>query len=147
MIKRYVVGFLFDSSHTQVAMIKKIKGPVGVKGKWNGVGGHIEESDFNSYSAMSREFKEETGVDVSEFEWKKFAILEGMNWSMACFTHTSDDVFKVCTMEKEPVMVLPIEELLARRYDVVNNLPVLLALSLDTSGLAVPVVLYDNSVT
>lgn len=126
-------------------MIKKIKGPVGVKGKWNGVGGKIEESDLNSYEAMSREFREETGVNVSQFNWKKFAILEGVNWSMACFACASNDVFKVCTMEKEPVMVLPIKDLQTRNYDVVNNLPVLLALALDTSGIAQPVVLYDNS--
>jgi 8-oxo-dGTP pyrophosphatase MutT (NUDIX family) len=146
-MKRYVLGLLFDPSYTQVAMIKKIKGPVGVKGKWNGIGGHIEESDFNSYSAMHREFLEETGVNVSEFVWKKFAILEGINWNMACFTYTSDEVFRVCTMEREPVQVLPVKELLAKKYDVVNNFPVLLALALDTSSIAQPVVLYDNSVT
>jgi 8-oxo-dGTP pyrophosphatase MutT (NUDIX family) len=126
-------------------MIKKIKGPAGVKGKWNGVGGKIEESDFNSYEAMTREFKEETGVEICEFDWKKFAILEGINWSMSCFTYTSDAVFRVCTMEQEPVHVLPIKELLARNYDVVSNLPVLLALALDVSGITQPVVLYDNS--
>src|SRR4051812_44565492 len=100
---RYVLGFLFNPERTHVAMIQKLKGPESVIGKWNGVGGKIEDSDFNSYEAMSREFKEETGIQLADYQWEKFAMLEGISWNMSCFRAESEKVFKVCTMEKEPV--------------------------------------------
>lgn len=145
MTVRYVLGFLFDPDYTHVAMIKKLKGPPAVVGKWNGVGGHIEDSDFNSYEAMSREFVEETGLNIPHYDWEKFAIIEGITWSMSCFRAVNGNVFKARTMEKEPVEVLAIKELINRAYNVVNNVPILLTLALDSSGLALPIALYDKS--
>lgn len=72
MIQSYVVGFLFNSQKDQVVLIKKIK-PAWQKDSFNGVGGKIEEGETPE-EAMQREFFEETGVIISN--WEEFAFLD-----------------------------------------------------------------------
>jgi 8-oxo-dGTP pyrophosphatase MutT (NUDIX family) len=144
-VTRYVVGFLFNESRDVVAMIKKVKGPNSVIGRWNGIGGKVEATDFNTYEAMSREFREEAGVDIIEYEWKKFAVVEGYGWNLSCFCGFSDLVFNVTTKEEEVVEILKVKPLLTGAYNVVKNIPVLLTLALDQSGITTPVALYDQA--
>lgn len=68
---KYVVGFLFRNEGKEVALIRKEK-PEWQKGKLNGVGGKIEPGE-NSFEAMEREFKEETGAVVTL--WRLFVAL------------------------------------------------------------------------
>jgi 8-oxo-dGTP diphosphatase len=68
-IKGYVVGFMFRHEFAEVALIRKAR-PAWQKGKLNGIGGKVEEGE-SPYSAMCREFKEETGF--SEGLWAAFA--------------------------------------------------------------------------
>lgn len=77
-VKRYVVGFMMNSSLDFVALIRKER-PEWQAGKLNGIGGKVEEGE-NPYDAMYREFREETGVDVYTDpavnpHWKLFCIL------------------------------------------------------------------------
>jgi 8-oxo-dGTP diphosphatase len=51
----YVVGFLFNESLDQIALIRKEK-PDWQRGKINGIGGKIEENE-SPEQAMRREFK------------------------------------------------------------------------------------------
>lgn len=67
---RYVVGFAFDRVG-QVALIEK-KRPEWQRGLLNGVGGHVEPGE-SSILAMHREFEEETGLRVDE--WERLFIL------------------------------------------------------------------------
>ena len=67
----YVNGFLFRRDGDEVALIEK-KNPEWQRGRLNGVGGKIEENE-TPHQAMQREFKEETGADVEE--WEMFATL------------------------------------------------------------------------
>lgn len=39
------------------------------KGKWVGIGGHIEEGE-NKEQALIREIKEETGLDVIKYQYR-----------------------------------------------------------------------------
>lgn len=85
-IKRYTVGYLFDSLGESVALIRKNR-PVWQEGKWNGIGGKVEPlADGKLYSSqgrleetplacMNREFREETGVEG--IEWELFAKTVG----------------------------------------------------------------------
>lgn len=57
---RYVCGFAFHDG--DVLLIEKQR-PDWQRGKWNGVGGHIEPGESDA-EAMRREFREETGADV-----------------------------------------------------------------------------------
>lgn len=68
---RYVAGFLFYGE--DILLIRKAK-PEWQRGKLNGIGGHVEEGE-NFRSAMVREFKEETGIDVDS--WEHMASLHG----------------------------------------------------------------------
>ena len=61
VVTEYVVGFCFDPSLHHVVLVRKNR-PEWQKGRLNGVGGHIEESDPDAKYAMDREFGEETGV-------------------------------------------------------------------------------------
>ena len=74
MFTEYVAGFMFDKHDSLVVLIKKNK-PDWQKGKLNGVGGKIEESDASPFDAMAREFAEETGVITSPAAWRKLAVL------------------------------------------------------------------------
>ena len=78
----YVCGFAFDDLAEGVALIQK-KRPAWQRGKWNGIGGHVEPGEF-SLAAMAREFREEAGVEVDG--WEKFLILRGgLAWNVHFF--------------------------------------------------------------
>lgn len=70
---KYVVGFLFDESKQHVALIRKAR-PAWQYGKLNGIGGHIEKNE-TPLQAMRREFFEETGATVAN--WEFFARQQG----------------------------------------------------------------------
>ena len=59
-MKHYVIGFVFNNSKNRVLLIRKEK-PEWMRGRWNGIGGKVEEDDQNPLSAMYRESNEETG--------------------------------------------------------------------------------------
>lgn len=91
----YVAGFLFDGTGNRVALIEKQR-PEWQRGKFNGIGGRIEEGETPE-KAMRREFKEETGVDVRE--WYHFATLSGESnvaWTVHFFcAHDTVDLIDV----------------------------------------------------
>ncbi len=59
MRKHYVLGLVFNSSQDTILLIDKLR-PEWQKGRWNGIGGKIEEGE-TPYDAMCRESVEETG--------------------------------------------------------------------------------------
>lgn len=63
---QYVMGLIFDTSN-RVLLIKK-KRPSYQVGKWNGLGGKVEDNETIT-RAMSREAKEEANLDISETSW------------------------------------------------------------------------------
>lgn len=66
-----VCGFLFDESLEQVVLIQKQR-PAWQKGRLNGVGGKVEPGE-TPHQAMVREFEEETGTRIEE--WEEFGTL------------------------------------------------------------------------
>ncbi len=77
----YVLGFYFSTDRKSVVLIKKNR-PVDFNGKINGVGGKIEK-DESPYDAMVREFREETGLVVTD--WKHYAQLQGDVYNVHVF--------------------------------------------------------------
>lgn len=71
----YVVGFLFTHGHRDVALIRKNK-PEWQRGRYNGIGGKIELGE-NPKQAMTREFLEEAGVVIND--WEPFITLSFFN--------------------------------------------------------------------
>jgi 8-oxo-dGTP diphosphatase len=68
---RYVAGFFFDPTFRYVALVLK-KRPDWQAGKWNAVGGHVEDGE-PAGAAMAREFHEEAGI--LHYRWRHFATV------------------------------------------------------------------------
>ncbi len=72
---KYVLGFIFGKTHNFVLLQRKAK-PDWQKGRYNGVGGKIEE-DESPEEAMMREGEEEVGCSLP---WeKKATVVVGEN--------------------------------------------------------------------
>lgn len=110
-MKQYVVGFSFDVTATLMVVILKKK-PDWQKGKFNGIGGIMEETDKGPFEAMTREYEEETGVFISNEQWDLFARLKGQlkgePYELFCFRVWSDEILKAKTMESEQVFIIPV---------------------------------------
>lgn len=99
-MKRYVVGFMFDTQKEFVALIEKAR-PAWQKGKFNGIGGHIENGESPD-QAVRREFLEETGVYHDQ--WELFAHLTCGDDAEIYFYRTfCDDIFAIRCVTDEPV--------------------------------------------
>lgn len=86
-MKEYVAGFLFDEDRRHVLLILKNR-PDWQKGRWNGIGGRIEDGE-TPLGAMRREFTEETGLIVND--WNKFAVLtDARGWAISFFWAIGD---------------------------------------------------------
>lgn len=97
---KYTCGFLFDPQGKSVVLIRKTH-PVWQQGKWNGIGGKIEE-DETPADCQRREFREEAGLDVKD--WTHFATLGDMRgYRVAFFYAHSDDFLQAKTKTPEKV--------------------------------------------
>lgn len=137
---RYVAGFLFDEERESVALIEKQK-PAWMAGKLNAVGGKIEGEETPA-EAMTREFGEEAGV--GGLEWQPVAVLYGPDWECHFFAAFSVNILFVRSQEAEQIAVYDVPSVLAGKYPLMTNLPTLLALALDQSGIVKPVAMVDG---
>jgi len=106
----FVVGFQFDILGGAVALICKNR-PEAQRGKWNGIGGHVERGE-SAHAAMLREFGEETGVDQTGIEWREFARL--LTWTgntVSFFSSFTDEVLRCASAEEEPVARFSVADL------------------------------------
>ena len=67
-MKKYTVGFIFSDDFKNVLLIKKTK-PADQAGLFNVIGGKFEEFDIDAAACVSREVKEETGLDIPPDFW------------------------------------------------------------------------------
>lgn len=125
MIK-YVCGFVFSPKNEVVALILKKK-PKWQAGHWNGIGGKIKEGELPE-KAMSREFKEETGVCFTENCWTEIVTLRGDDFECTFFYYHSLFVMKCKTMESERIQLHNPLEL---PDNVIFNLKWLIPLAMD----------------
>ena len=128
----YSVGFAFDAARSRVALIEKRR-PKWQAQKWNGIGGHVELGESVQH-AQRREFREETGVDISH--WQAFAVLQAPRALIRCFRTFSDKVYDVVTATDEKVELVSLIEL--RDYPLIHNLSYLIPLALDDEHIGVP---------
>jgi len=119
----YVAGFMFSEDKRSVALIRKNR-PEWQKGKWNGIGGHVEPKE-NSHEAMIREFEEETGVWTRS--WDHFCSLHGP-WGVVRFYRTTGDLTKLRSMTDEGIGTFP--AMYVQRENIVPNLAWLIPMAL-----------------
>lgn len=141
-MKNYVLGLIFSEDKKSILLLKKNRGPEAVIGKLNGIGGKIEEFE-TAYHAMVRECKEETGLDIPVDEWEFSSILNGPNWNVFIFNVFTDKIFDFQQIEDEQLTIIHSDYI--KDYEVVNNIPLLVAVALDDSGIMKPVKFIDNS--
>lgn len=143
----YCLGFAMDRWSNQVVLIRKNR-PKWQAGFLNAPGGKIEP-DESPRHAMSREFAEECGQEIPEYNWYPLAVLTFLRdtetMKLYVFYTRTDDAY-IETKTDEPVLWYDVAQLLpARRYSVaVSNLPWLLAMISDTTPKAIPEVTYDE---
>lgn len=114
IVKEYVVGFAFSENNSRVVLIRKER-PKWQEGLWNGVGGKVENFEV-PLQCMTREFKEETGVEV--FDWELFATVGanknprdgGDAWKIHYYRVFSDMTLRlVNTTTDEEVRIWPLK--------------------------------------
>jgi len=128
-MKRYVVGFAFDSQGW-FALIEKNR-PDWQKGLWNGIGGKIE-GDESPADAMSREFHEEAGQLIPKEQWSCIGKMIEENVFECYIFITTINVLDLKSMTDERIRIFPPEARreMGVRYPCLPNVPVLLELSL-----------------
>lgn len=131
-MQRYVLGFVIDGvSKDEVVLIRKTK-PAWQRGRLNGVGGKIEP-DEKTIDAMIREFTEEAGVVVEN--WEQFAtITDESTFHVSIFRSWDMDgkiINSVATQTEENIEVYDISKL---PIDVIDNLRWLLPLAVSNDS-------------
>lgn len=122
---KYVLGLAFDDLG-RIALIKKLK-PEWQKDRWNGIGGKVEEGEA-PIDAMTREFREETGVTITIAQWQWIGFMHGsVGWMVDVFTFTGPQVRACGTMEQEEVRLWPMHKL--GECPCIENIPALIALA------------------
>jgi 8-oxo-dGTP diphosphatase len=127
----YVLGFLFDLKKSQVILIRKLK-PNWQKNLLNGVGGKIEEGE-TPINAMVREFKDETGIDTVESNWKHYATMSSASFNVAVFKAFLDTPLPQKLTDEEPIIVStnPDFKQTISYHRYVSNIPWLVEMALD----------------
>ena len=129
MSTQYVAVFLFHPQLHRVALIRKAR-PQWMAGKLNALGGHTEPGE-DSLQAMTREFKEEAGLSISD--WKRFAVLSGTNsggWSVDWFWARIDNNVELQSKTDEVVAWYDLRSL-PDTESLVANLPWLLLMAVN----------------
>jgi 8-oxo-dGTP diphosphatase len=137
---RYVVGLAFSEDRNHLVMIEKQR-PTWQAGLLNGVGGKIELGEL-PLAAMVREFREETGVHIAADRWQALAELRGSDFELFFYTVATDDVHDVQSITDE--RVVKVDPWLIHAMETVSNIPVMVALALDDSGIAKPLIMIDE---
>jgi len=126
---KYVLGFMFSEDKNCVALIKKTK-PVWQAGCLNGIGGKVEKDEYG-FDAMVREFREETGCQTQEHEWKHFATMTNSQFVVWCYVAYGDLSFLKTTTEEE-IKIVSLS-ILNQQY-ILSNLSWLIPMALDSDN-------------
>lgn len=119
-MNKYVLGFAFRVDKIdglEVALIRKNR-PEWQAGKYNGIGGHLKRGE-PGHEAMSREFLEETGVEVPTAMWRYVGVMgrrrlkaPSQNWECAIYTLNFDPLWqtgaRIKTTTDETVKWVPV---------------------------------------
>lgn len=125
-MKCYVAGFYFDKDKKHVALVHKNR-PDWQAGQINAIGGKIEIGEHPT-EAMAREFLEETGVTVSD--WEHVVVIYGSDWKVY-FLRAFGNPDKCKSMEDEKIAVYSTADAL-KLPNLISNLYWILPLALDS---------------
>lgn len=153
-MKHYVLGFAFNANRSEVLLIQKLA-PEWQAGRWNGIGGKIEEGEI-PIRAMLREDKEETG---QRREWKLVIIFTCPGGTVYVFmadtyvypsseVPKSDDLpaggIRFEQREKELLKVWP-SDVLPSSGQVMKNITWMISLCRHKEQLELPILLHQKT--
>jgi 8-oxo-dGTP diphosphatase len=122
---------MFNLDMGLVLLVRKNK-PAWQQGRLNGVGGKIE-GDEEPIAAMVREFREETGIETTQQDWRCFCLLDHSGAFIWFYVATSSSRIFAAPMEtkdsKEPLVIINPRQIL--HHNSLNNLRWLLPLAMD----------------
>jgi len=116
----YVVGFAFREDGERVILVRKQR-PAWQKGALNGPGGHIENGE-SMHEAISREFKEEVGIETNPYVWRHKVTIQGSGWRVYFLSIElpHDTFYEAKTVTDERVSIISTREL--NKFTMINNL-------------------------
>ena len=137
---------IFIFNDTEILLIKQNSDRKPGFGKWNGIGGHIEE-DEDPYFAAKREIREETGLSIENIILKFIAIIpENKDLGVCLFIFSGNSEMK--TIKESPegqLRWISIDHL--SDYPLMDDLPRLLKLVVSQNPGNCPQILsYSNDV-
>jgi 8-oxo-dGTP diphosphatase len=135
----YVLGFAYNKiGDTIVVLIKKNR-PLWQKGLLNGVSGHIEINE-TPYEAMKREFHEETGVIVDD--WENYCIIVNESYIIHIFKSYISNI-ELLEIEKttdEEIFNVYVNDIFKYDLNIVPNIGWLILLGLDNTIKSLPII-------
>lgn len=100
----YSMGFAFSPAMYEVALVQKLR-PAELRGRWTGIGGHIENGE-SAVQCMVREFEEEAGLVSVENQWLYYGQANiGSHSRIYLFYSTTLPIHKCNTTTDEMVEV------------------------------------------
>lgn len=135
-----VLGFMFCPMKGHVVLLKK-KRPDDQRGKFNGVGGKVEDGE-SAPAAMVREFMEETGVETKQEDWELVVLLKNDAWHVSVYRTFSDSVYAARSMSDENVAIVDVEYLF--EFPTMRNTRWLVPFCLDDSPYDLPLVIAES---
>lgn len=130
--REYVLGFCFMYYNAEVVLIRKNK-PEWQRGLLNGVGGKIEPGE-SPKEAMLREWREETGSDVTD--WHHYVTMDFSGATVHVFKHHQPGrhagYLNITSATDEQVGIYSVAEALASPI-VIPNLKWLIPMALHDS--------------
>lgn len=111
---KYVLNAIFSRDMDKVLVIKKNR-PEWQSGKFNLIGGRVEDTDKSTAHAVIRETKEECGIDISEadiyYSGTLLSSSDEEEHEVECFVTITDEIYNSTTTTDELVYMLSMEEL------------------------------------
>lgn len=128
--KQYVLGFLFNRDLDHVLLIKKQK-PSWQKGLLNGLGGLIELKETPD-QALIREFKEESGLDISNLDRKYFCSMDSPDYEVFCYyiLDKNSTLSDAKSLTVEEVNQIKVDDILNYKVKTIRNIQMLINMAL-----------------
>ena len=129
-MKEYVVGLAFTPNRREVLLLQKRHGPPAVIGRWNGLGGSVEEGETID-AAMAREFLEECGLKSNPEDWTYFGSLATDLYGVHFLTCVHNGLRDAQTLEDEEVKLWDVDHVLMPNVALMHNLRWMIPLCCD----------------
>ena len=123
---KYVLGFVLDNKMERIALIFKNR-PDFLAGKWNALGGKVEEGETEK-EAVKREVEEESGLVIEEKDWQPVGVIQDNKdkevdeFKVDIFYALTNDISKAKTLTDEEVEVFYISDVL-KKDNLTDHLP------------------------